>query len=866
MMMTLSSGPATNVADQVTDGTHRLPDATQPPTPDATQPPTPDATQPPTPDTGNPIATSRGNTPKRPFYRTFVEGLPPYLKPRPSTTTLRTHSRNNSFVRDASSGDTNTPRTSAEDHDSSSSDDDWAFPSAQDDTPSASSDRARKGEKAEGKRFFLGHRPSPSQSGEKPTEKDPSENWNVQRLHFPQLGDYVPQQLSYHDLSCEYRISTPGPYPLNWNRSTLTTQQQNEILFWRLSGGATMFPCGTAPRAVLDLGCGEGWWAMNAAQDWPNTHFVGLDITNVHSMKLKEKKNITPVCCDFLTHTLPFKDGTFDFVRLSGPQLALREDGDYQFLFREAHRVLRVGGRLEVIIDDLIFPYGGRIVEGTPLPKSLAGSHLGEVLAQGEANPVPVDVSWKRSSRPLSRIIEDDEGPMSIEQRLAQSQPWPDNKSLPVPLTESEAAPACTPTLETPETPSTPSTSQWKNKQPLIKLPGLLKITWETQGVEVIDPVPREELVAVDNEGDDVGKVTEPQTYVQICTKLSKWEKPKSVEEDPILGVAHDAYPVRPGLAAGQTPADRAPAGPGCVNVSLAWLEGLNKSLSLEQSFLEIRANNNLPEHPHVVARQALLDVFGVDSVHEMLPYEVMLAPPDAVLRHKTKSKRESMLLSEDEETFFEPSGTTTSPTPTSASPPATDPTTPVIPRPPRSSSLPRRRSSTRRSASTDTLRPRSVIADDEDDEGLDFGSGVSSSSRTPHRPTPGLLVWPSRYIPMSELEVEYHASAGPSNVFAARGPLRGYALSRTQSTDDMETLLEDYEEFRRARFLWRTSTDASAGRTPKLSDIRQLEKRMIMGYDLSLTFGKEVPYERDSLVHIRTIRPFLAIKTRSGA
>ena len=134
----------------------------------------------------------------------------------------------------------------------------------------------------------------------------------------------------------------------------------------------------------------------------------------------------------------------------------------------------------------------------------------------------------------------------------------------------------------------------------------------------------------------------------------------------------------------------------------------------------------------------------------------------------------------------------------------------------------------------------------------------------------------------MSELEVEYHASAGPSNVFAARGPLRGYALSRTQSTDDMETLLEDYEEcvlyfshgssanlvyrFRRARFLWRTSTDASAGRTPKLSDIRQLEKRMIMGYDLSLTFGKEVPYERDSLVHVRTIRPFLAIKTSSGA
>ncbi|KAI5889193.1 uncharacterized protein SCHCODRAFT_02679866 [Schizophyllum commune H4-8] len=848
MMMTLSSGPAANVADQVTDGTHHLPDATQPPTPDATQLSTVAAS--------DPNGTPHGNTPKRPLFRSFVEGLPPYLKPRPSTNTLRTHSRNNSFARDASSGDTNTPKTSAEDQDSASS---------EDDTPSSTSDGARKGEKTEGRRFFLGHRPSPSQSDEKPTEKVPSENWNVQRLHFPQLGDYVPQELSYHDLSCEYRISTPGPYPLNWNRSTLTTQQQNEILFWRLSGGATMFPCANAPRSVLDLGCGEGWWATNAAKIWTNTHFVALDMTNVHSLKLKEKKNITPVCCNFLTHTLPFADESFDFVRLSGPQLALREGGDYQFLFREARRVLRVGGRLEVIIDDLIFPYGGRIVEGAPLPKSLACSHLGELLAQGEANPVPADISWKRSSRPLSRIIEDDEGVMSIEQLLAQSQPWPDNK--PVPPSGFDATPACTPTIETPETPSTPSTSQWKNKQPLIKLPSLLKITWETQPVKVIDPEPREELLVASNEGDDAGKVSEPQVYVQICFKLPKWERPPAVEEDPVLDIAHDAFAVRPGLAAGQTPADRASAGPGCVSVSLAWLEGLNKSLSIERNFLEIRANNNLPEHPHIVARKALLDVFGVDSVHEMLPYEVMLAPPDAALRHKPKSKRESMLeLSEDDESFLGPSGTTPSPAPTSASPPATDPATPVIPRPPRSSSLPRRRSSVRRSASTDTLRPGSVGVDDEDDEELDFGCGMSSSSRTPHRPTPGLVVWPSRYIPMSELEVEYHASAGPSNVFAARGPLRGYALSRTQSTDDMEALLEDYEEFRRARFLWRTSADASAGRTPQLSDIRVLEKREMMGYDLSTTFGKEVPYERDSLVHIRTIRPFLAIKTRSSA
>ncbi|TRM70194.1 hypothetical protein BD626DRAFT_25054 [Schizophyllum amplum] len=477
-------------------------------------------------------------------------------------------------------------------------------------------------------------------------------------------------------------------------------------------------------------------------------------------------------------------------------------------------------------------------------------------------------------------------------QLLAQpGAPWPDNK--PATLGPSDASPS------TPNTPATPA-SQWKDSRHSLlspkRIPGMSKVVSKAQPVRLINPIPRnkpkpdttdsaehatdsaEDTIyspenaaysADDTDEDSTASshsTTQPREYVvQTCPGLPKWPTPKAKGSSnpadvPVLNISRDAYAMRPGLPAGHTPADRASAGPECVSVSRDWLDRSASSLFLEEVFRSMCAHRRIAARVEVVARRALADVFGAESTHEMAPYEVMLAPPDAALAAR-KGKRESKQeAGEDDEPFLYESGSAGAAAASASSRPAR-PTTRVIVPPPRSSSLPRNDSanSVRRSASEDTLR--AGAQDDDEDEEEDFGS---CSVPHPDRPAPGLLVWPSRYIPMSALEVEHHACAGPSSVLAACEPLHQFMNTGSKvvvSLDEVSQLLESYEEFRRSRFFWRTPVDASACRTPKLSDVKKMDHPY--GYDLSEFLEKrETPYERNDLVHVRTIRPFLAIKT----
>jgi hypothetical protein len=64
---------------------------------------------------------------------------------------------------------------------------------------------------------------------------------------------------------------------------------------------------------------------------------------------------------------LPFSDNSFDLVRMSSLTLAITADA-WIFVFQEVCRVLTIGGRLELIDDSIIFPYGK--------PTSTSISHL----------------------------------------------------------------------------------------------------------------------------------------------------------------------------------------------------------------------------------------------------------------------------------------------------------------------------------------------------------------------------------------------------------------------------------------------------------------------------------------------------------
>ncbi|KAL1745183.1 hypothetical protein HDZ31DRAFT_37003 [Schizophyllum fasciatum] len=118
------------------------------------------------------------------------------------------------------------------------------------------------------------------------------------------------------------------------------------------------------PMTVLDLGCGQGRWILDAARAWKKhgTQVIGFDLVDTTCGVWKDAApaglldNVRLVIGNFLTRPLPFEDGTFDLVRMADLTYAIPFN-KWEEVLREAKRVLAVGGRLELIDDEVLFPY-----------------------------------------------------------------------------------------------------------------------------------------------------------------------------------------------------------------------------------------------------------------------------------------------------------------------------------------------------------------------------------------------------------------------------------------------------------------------------------------------------------------------------
>ncbi|KAJ3824700.1 hypothetical protein F5878DRAFT_312394 [Lentinula raphanica] len=150
-------------------------------------------------------------------------------------------------------------------------------------------------------------------------------------------------------------------YPLNHSNAMIDYDNWDHIFFKKCFRSITMTQFETPPERVLDLGCGSGLWVLEAARQWENSTIVGLDVMDVQPklFTLDPYKNLTRRI-KWMHHNLleglPFPDDCFDFVRMSRLGLGVPED-EWQFVLEEVSRIMKPGAALEIIEEDLIFPY-----------------------------------------------------------------------------------------------------------------------------------------------------------------------------------------------------------------------------------------------------------------------------------------------------------------------------------------------------------------------------------------------------------------------------------------------------------------------------------------------------------------------------
>ena len=94
---------------------------------------------------------------------------------------------------------------------------------------------------------------------------------------------------------------------------------------------------------VLDVGCGTGPVIARLHEKYPEKHYVGLDLTPamIEVALAKNLSNAEFVVGD--AENLPFEDASFDAVLCSN---SFHHYPNPEAFLREAHRVLRPGGKL----------------------------------------------------------------------------------------------------------------------------------------------------------------------------------------------------------------------------------------------------------------------------------------------------------------------------------------------------------------------------------------------------------------------------------------------------------------------------------------------------------------------------------------
>ncbi|KAG1905449.1 uncharacterized protein F5891DRAFT_1009359 [Suillus fuscotomentosus] len=165
--------------------------------------------------------------------------------------------------------------------------------------------------------------------------------------------------------------------PLTYTNDIVDFDHWDHMFITNCCRSLTLHDFDGPPSTILDLGCGRGLWAIEAAKQWQGSIVVGFDIERMQpGFNVLEKsvsRRLRWVQGNLLEQ-LPFTTNQFDFVRMVRMGLHIPED-EWPSILAEIARILKPHGVLEIIEEDLLFPcQSTRSHDVTPSSGQCSGS------------------------------------------------------------------------------------------------------------------------------------------------------------------------------------------------------------------------------------------------------------------------------------------------------------------------------------------------------------------------------------------------------------------------------------------------------------------------------------------------------------
>ncbi|KAJ7439816.1 S-adenosyl-L-methionine-dependent methyltransferase [Mycena galericulata] len=157
---------------------------------------------------------------------------------------------------------------------------------------------------------------------------------------------------------------TGESYTLKTAQETAENNRLNEVHFAfkeYLGNKICLAPIyGTAPKKILELGCGSGAWAIDAATDFPDAQVLAVDLSPIPE-NIPLPKNMNFETLD-VTKDFPFEEQSFDIVHA---RLLLMHVPGSQVVLERAAKLVKPGGWL--VLEDLdmqsMMESGGPVVK-----------------------------------------------------------------------------------------------------------------------------------------------------------------------------------------------------------------------------------------------------------------------------------------------------------------------------------------------------------------------------------------------------------------------------------------------------------------------------------------------------------------------